>query len=773
MIILYCLILFIIFILGIAPMLNNRKSISNIVHFFSSMFISVWVLGNLMMYNTTEFLFWNRVAYFGASWVAYFILLFVLIYPKPMIKFTFIRLLIFTAIPLLISISSFSEFIVKDMKSISEITFGPGNAIWGVYFLLYVIVAFVFATKGLKSNNQKQKRQVQYMLWGLYLFFFFALTTNLVLPAFGSTELYKMGPLFSVLYVGFTGYSILKHQLMNITLIVRNSAAYSFLILIVISSIILIRFVLDSSFPYLNKELVLSGIAVFWALLGYHLKESIITGARHAFVKGYYNQDKLFSDLATRIKDISDKEKIFQIIEKTFDKWIKFEKTAIIIPARNIDENVTHYLLRYQLLDTEVHNIKLELSDPILEVFNQKQDPTRILELEPEVRNLYEKIGFDPKTIFIPFRSIEAVEGILVLGERSGGYPLKNEDFDFFKTIITLINSILFGLTPLEQIENRYMKNQQKVHDAEVQMLRSEKNEDIGFHHIQMAHEIRSAASIIKMATEDLPEDPEYEENKKAILRANENSIFIASRTLELQQQKADVSSMVPVDTNEILRESAEIVDPKKYKLVRDFQELPATIGDPGELQIAFTNLINNAMQAMDEGGSITLKSAVKGPNITIEFTDTGKGISDEQKAKIWQPYIAGEQTEGQGNVRHSGGRGWGLTIINKIITDHSGAIRLESKVGEGTTFYVRLPIKDTAGMAPAAKVERPTASSDTTSPTESESAPPAGLMKEETPAPAGLMKDDETPPAGLVQETPASLTNSDEPEAPAGLIKE
>lgn len=770
--------------LGSLVLFYNHKNKRNIIFFLFSLSVAFWALSCFVQGVTSSYetaLLWDKLMYTAAGYIPVLFYILTGTFSGKSKRSLIIPGFIISAI--FIASNWFGYFRTGLSYNFGMRYVTEAAPAWYAYlgFFGFFFSISCYSMYQTYKSAKEEERKIYYILFiamflllvaGNSYFILILLKVNPILDSFFNLNSSLLLGVYSIIM----SVLILKSGIMEVKIVIKELGAWLISLILVALSYFFVIYILQTAIPVMGIITLLT-FTLAWALLGHKLKENIITGARHAFVKGYYNQDKMFSDLASKIKNISDKEKIFGILEQVFDKWIKFEKTATIIPSRNADENVTHYLLRYQLLDNEIHNIKIELSDPILEVFSQTQEPTSIRDLEPDTRRLYEKIGFDPKTIFIPFRSIEAVEGILVLGERSGGYNLKQDDLDFFQTVITLVNSILFGLTPLEQIENRYMKNQQKIHDAEVQMLRAEKNQDIGFHHIQMAHEIRSAASIIKMATEDLPDTPEYAENKKAILRANENSTFIASRTLELQEQKASADDLEPVDINDILINSSEIVDPKKHKLVRDFQEIPHTMGNPGELQIAFTNLINNACQAMTDGGSITLKTYVKGPNITIEIADTGPGISDEQKAKIWQPYIAGEQTSGQGNVRHSGGRGWGLTIVNKIISDHSGAIRLESELGVGTTFYIRLPLKDTGGIVPK---KFTTASTDTDSAPTPSSAPtemdaPPGLISEPSPTPttpASEPTDIDTPPAGLIKDTPVDNDTHDDMEAPPGLIK-
>jgi signal transduction histidine kinase len=101
--------------------------------------------------------------------------------------------------------------------------------------------------------------------------------------------------------------------------------------------------------------------------------------------------------------------------------------------------------------------------------------------------------------------------------------------------------------------------------------------------------------------------------------------------------------------------------------------------GDPEEIQEVFVNLVQNAIEAMGQGGTLTIKTYQQGGRPVAEITDTGKGISPELKEKIFDPFFS---------TRHEG-VGLGLSIAYRIVREHGGDIQVSSEVGKGTTFKV------------------------------------------------------------------------------------
>jgi signal transduction histidine kinase len=106
---------------------------------------------------------------------------------------------------------------------------------------------------------------------------------------------------------------------------------------------------------------------------------------------------------------------------------------------------------------------------------------------------------------------------------------------------------------------------------------------------------------------------------------------------------------------------------------------------DQDKIVRVFYNIASNARDAMPQGGMLTLTTALDGGYVRIDFKDTGTGMPDEVKKKIFEPFM----TYGK---KH--GTGLGMAIVKKVIDDHHGTIDIESEMGHGTTITIRLPVK-------------------------------------------------------------------------------
>jgi len=161
---------------------------------------------------------------------------------------------------------------------------------------------------------------------------------------------------------------------------------------------------------------------------------------------------------------------------------------------------------------------------------------------------------------------------------------------------------------------------------------------------------------------------------------------------------RLDRASVASADLNKSLHTVAYIaksVIPHDILVVEEFHPLPEVECNASQLNQVFLNLINNAAQAIDGSGRITLRTEADGEQVRIEVEDTGRGIPPEVLPHIFDLYFT-TKPAGQGT-------GLGLAIARDIVTQHGGEIRVDTRLGAGTTFIITLPIRQRAALAEAA----------------------------------------------------------------------
>ena len=131
---------------------------------------------------------------------------------------------------------------------------------------------------------------------------------------------------------------------------------------------------------------------------------------------------------------------------------------------------------------------------------------------------------------------------------------------------------------------------------------------------------------------------------------------------------------------------SHELMD--KAELIREYGDLPWIECCSRQINQVFINLLVNAAQAIETHGIIRVRTRVRGKNVEVHISDTGQGIPEQNLSRIFDPFFT---TKAVGE-----GTGLGLSMVYGIIKRHSGEIMVESKVGQGTCFILRLPNNET-----------------------------------------------------------------------------
>ncbi|HXG74589.1 MAG TPA: ATP-binding protein [Candidatus Nitrosotenuis sp.] len=201
----------------------------------------------------------------------------------------------------------------------------------------------------------------------------------------------------------------------------------------------------------------------------------------------------------------------------------------------------------------------------------------------------------------------------------------------------------------------------------------------------RLAHDIRNPLSIIKNAVEMLivkegASDPKTLETYMKIQRAVDRISYQIDDVLNFVKPRK--ISLSRSSLNSILN---TVIGRLRIPQTVDI-ELPENdvdvIADVANLEIVFVNLITNAIQAMNNVGKIKIEACQDGKNVIIKIIDSGPGIPKENLSLIFEPLFTTKQT----------GTGLGLVSCKTIIEQHGGSIHAESRLGEGATFVVTLP---------------------------------------------------------------------------------
>jgi len=240
-----------------------------------------------------------------------------------------------------------------------------------------------------------------------------------------------------------------------------------------------------------------------------------------------------------------------------------------------------------------------------------------------------------------------------------------------------------------ENLELMVEKRTRELKDAQEKLVRTEKLAAIGQLAGGVGHELRNPLAAIKTSAYflkmKLGKTAEEKVNKHLDMLEKQVDACNKIITDLLDFSRPGKTNIVEVDINQVVREMVKTIGaPANVEIATSLAaDLPKVMADSGQLERIFSNLISNAIQAMPDGGSLSLRTSQSGGFVEVKVADTGVGIPQENLDKIFEPLF----------TTKAKGVGLGLAIGRALVERHGGTIGVESQVGKGTTFTVRLPV--------------------------------------------------------------------------------
>ena len=333
---------------------------------------------------------------------------------------------------------------------------------------------------------------------------------------------------------------------------------------------------------------------------------------------------------------------------------------------------------------------RLSVAESLLGIVLRRKKPIQIENVQTSSR--YQNVEIARREGLISLLSVPLVFGGQAIGALSvyTGKPhvFSNEEI-----------RILFALADLSAIAIEKARLYERIVDVEEQMRQNEKLSALGLLAAEVAHEIRNPLTVMKMLFHSLdlkfPADAARAQDAEIIAGKMEHLNKIVEQILDFARTAEP--EFVPVSLNELIEELGLLTRHKltqqNIQLARKLEpELPPVMADPTQLEQAFLNLILNAVEAMPNGGQLTIVSRAlsasegsgKPTHVVVEFKDTGHGMTKEQRARAFTSLIQTTKRKGSG---------LGLAIVARICEAHRARIEIKSNPGRGTTIGITLPL--------------------------------------------------------------------------------
>jgi signal transduction histidine kinase len=406
-----------------------------------------------------------------------------------------------------------------------------------------------------------------------------------------------------------------------------------------------------------------------------------LKGSNEKIMQNLHNLSNLYSTTLT-FHAITSKDDIYREVAYGVSEIVGAEQCGLMLPE---DGHFVHMWPAVGLDETAISTLSVPTEKIVDRYRNTKRralvindniqdSPIAEADLKLGVKNL----------MYLWVRHKGNLIGTIRVANKKAG-DFTEEDIH---PLAILANNLSVALENAKLYED--LKGQMlELKNAQEQLIQAAKLVAIGELASNVAHEINNPltsilgyAELIKEETDpaSIMRDLEVIENES--LRARD----IVHQLLEFSRKRS--LEMKNIDINDLLKEVMGLVQLQlkdtKITINEDYSDIPSTEGDPNQLKQVFLNLINNAMFAMQDQGTLGISTKTFGNNIHVAISDTGRGMSKEVLSRIFEPFFSTKKEKGTGI---------GLSVSYKIIQSHKGRLEVESEEGKGSTFTLILPI--------------------------------------------------------------------------------
>ncbi|MGZ6237687.1 MAG: ATP-binding protein [Syntrophales bacterium] len=360
----------------------------------------------------------------------------------------------------------------------------------------------------------------------------------------------------------------------------------------------------------------------------------------------------------------------------------------------------------------------IDIDDSVIKHAITKKKPLLVKDIEKDPRTNKKndpKYG-SPSFLSIPIyaRHKEDVTAVINLSRKKteDAYDAKDENVlstMLIKIKLTLENALLQSQIAdyIEEMEARNIKLEQEIADRkraeesqkklQEELIQAEKSAAVGTFVAGIAHEVKNPLAIVLQGIEYLKtfsgSDPlqadALERIKKSAQRADAivKGLLSFTRQISIQKEKVAITPLI----DETLSFVEDQINTKHITVIRQYApDAPPVSIDSDQIKQAFANILLNSVEAMGDGGTITVttrqvKNEAGEPYLQISFVDMGCGIPADKIENVFEPFFTTKESLGN--------TGMGLSITKGIIDKHHGTIRINSKLQEGTDVIIELPV--------------------------------------------------------------------------------
>lgn len=621
----------------------------------------------------------------------------------------------------------------------------PAHIVIFVFCILFAILQLFLSYN---ESHGKHKQQVGFFLLATLIGYSGGITNYLINYNILIFPLYPFGNYTICAYVIVIGLGILKYQLMDISVIIRRTIVFAGLFGILMAVVGVMTVFTQNYLGQFFQIGPLTGqiFSILVAMLLFDPVRRLLIRLTDRFLfQKKYDYHKLLKDASRGMSNIESLDHLVGLVVHFVTMRMRVRNTAVLMRSH---DGTDFSMIGQRGYSKRFLSLSLEEDDPLIEYLANHKEAIDIERIKERIeaaaswkKKSGEKLRYDYEAIRDRMAYLQAsccvpsflgreMRGVLILGEKKSGEYYSVEDLNLLYTLaqesaIAIENAWLYDEAKRRSSELEHINQQlehsrgllehalneaeganKQLQDAQAQLIHEQKMATLGRLAASVGHEVNNPLTILSMNVSRAILKYRKDPNLKVAeivdvfdkMEKNIERIKAVVNTLTGLLKKSEKGKFEPLSLKLILEETLPLVQFQTYLdnltgTEVDFNvpgNIPLIRGDLERLQEVFLNMFINAYHAMagKRYRKIAVMSEIDKENplmVAVHFRDNGAGMSEEVMKKVFN---YGFTTKAPGK-----GSGLGLYMCKYIIELHGGTIKVNSKVGEGTTFTLTLPI--------------------------------------------------------------------------------
>ncbi len=590
------------------------------------------------------------------------------------------------------------------MKDVYRYFWGyyPAVSIVHPFFMLDVCIFVSMSAFWFYINSYYSKKpttlsairvnQNKYMLWAYLILVSCSLD---FIPNYG-ISLYPIGFFFVLTFVSIVAYAIVRHQLLDIEVIIKKTLVFAGLLASVFAILVLPTLLIQEYiFRAASTGGKLLGLAISGVIIILSMRriESFLINITDKYLfQKKYDYRELLRTFTTEVLTVVNLDKLVNMTVDKLADIVKLNSCAVLL----FDENKQQFnvMASRNVKDSQVTLIRPDGIVTFLEQTHgyllKKDLIERKVYIPPPIQEIIDKLNAE---LIIPMVLHNEVMGILSFGKKKSDEDYTQDDLDI---LLPLARTLAIAISNAKLFD--------ELSKTQAEAAQNEKMAVIGTLSAGINHEICNPLGIARGQCEAFllnikdglynDKSPQELLNKAKdimtkVIKETDRATGITKKLSSFAKPAKGEAELVNIDkeVDDVLGLVGYELKLEKIEFEKQIaKELPNISVDRKQFQEVLFNIIRNAGQAIGEKGKITVIAKESKGRVYIDITDTGSGIPDDKLKELFNPFFT---TKEPGK-----GTGLGLFIVRQVVEKNGGRINLkETKVGEGTTFTIEFPV--------------------------------------------------------------------------------